>query len=217
MLRRMPDAPLAVTTMPELLDAVAQVSAPGRAIALVGGADFVDEGDVTAIAGFFGVLVEVLEATRTTVLDGGTDSGVMRLIGAARTAAAATFPLIGIVPGGVLERPGRTGEPISLARDHSLVVLVPGSSFGDEDPWLFEAADHLNGGSAPTLVVNGGRLTLEEASMRLGLGHLVVAVAGSGRAADELAEDPDLPASLRLRVIPVSADAARIAAAFEGG
>jgi len=43
----------------------------------------------------------------------------------------------------------------------------------------------------------------------------VVVVAGSGRAADELAGDEGLRASRRLRVVPLTADAATLTAALE--
>jgi SLOG in TRPM, prokaryote len=81
---------------------------------------------------------------------------------------------------------------------------------------LFAAADHLAGGSAPSIVINGGRLALAEARARLDGSHLVVVVGGSGRAADELASDVALLASGRLRVISLDVDEAGIAAALGG-
>jgi hypothetical protein len=139
----------------------------------------------------------------------------MRLIAEARMALDGTFRLIGVAPALAFSRPTRTGAPIEVARDHELVVLVPGSRFGEETPWLFAAADHLGGGSAKTVIVNGGDLALDEARGRIAAGHDVVAIGGSGRAADALASDARLRASGRLRVIPLTADVAAIAAALE--
>ncbi|MGH9886492.1 MAG: hypothetical protein ACREBE_13240, partial [bacterium] len=91
---------------------------------------------------------------------------------------------------------------------------VPGAWFGDETPWIFAAADYLGGGSAATIVVNGGALAYDEARQRLAIGHPVIAVEGSGRAADDLAGDKDLRASGRLRVMPLTVDDAALAEAL---
>ena len=181
---------------------------------LIGGADFTDPDLLVALRSFFDTLARFLDATGTTIVDGGTDTGVMRLIAEARMAIGGTFGLVGIAPEGAFRRLTRTGEPIEIARDHDLVITVPGSRFGDETSWLFAAADDLGGGAAPTLVVNGGRLTLEEANLRLAAGHQVIAVAGSGRAADELADDQGLRGSGRLRVIPLDVSAGGLADAI---
>jgi hypothetical protein len=161
------------------------------------------------------VLVDYLERTNTTVVDGGTDSGVMHLIARERAARRATFRLIGVAPRGAFQRRTRVGAEIRPAQRHSEIFLVPGSRFGDESAWIFAAADHLAGGDAPTMVINGGRLTHDEAAARLAEGRRVVTVAGSGRTADALAADRDLRASGRLRVIPLWVDADALGAALE--
>lgn len=201
--------------MDELAAALGPRPASGQAAILIGGADFTEVELASGLRGFFTHLAAHLEASRTAIVDGGTESGVMRLIASARTATGATFPLIGVAPALAFSRPTRTGAPIEVARDHDLVVLVPGSRFGEETRWLFAAADHLGGGSAATLLVNGGDLAFDEARQRLDAGYIVVAVEGSGRAADALASDSGLLASGRLRVIPLTADEAAIAAALE--
>jgi SLOG in TRPM, prokaryote len=217
MLTSMPDSVRAIATLAELIEILGPAPEDGRAVVLVGGADFTEPELVGGLRAFFASLADHLERTGTAVVDGGTDSGVMRLIAEARDAIAGDFPLIGVAPALAFSRPTRTGTPIEVAGGHSVVVLVPGSRFGEETPWLFAAADHLGGGSAPTLIVNGGSLAFDEARQRLIAGHAVIAVAGSGRAADELATDEGLRASGRLRVIPLTADEAAIAAALERG
>ena len=206
-----------VTTVDNQGELVAALGAPSalpRSIVLIGGADAASADDLESLRAFFATLVQHLDATGTAVVDGGTDSGVMRLIGAARDERGASFRLIGVTPRGALDRPTRDGAPIVLSASHPEILLVPGSQFGDETEYLFGAADHLAAGFAPTLVVNGGRLTLDEARLRMDAGHPVVVVAGSGRAADELAADQDLRASGRLRVVPLSANVEELASAF---
>lgn len=221
MLERMP-SPLRAVDSEADLDAVVAALAPagegsGRALILVGGATFADADPArtASIRSFLDALAAACEQTGTTIVDGGTDAGVMRWIAEARAAIDGTFPLVGVAPRGAFERSTRTGEPIVPAPGHSLVLLAPGSRFGDETTWLFATADRLGSGSAPAVVVNGGRLALHESRERLATGHAVIAVDGSGRAADELAADEGLRASGRLRVVPLASDAASLAAVLE--
>lgn len=217
----MPSPLRTIDSEADLEAALASLSATGhgtaRALILVGGATFADsDPDRTAgIRAFLGALAAACEQTGTAIVDGGTDAGVMRWIAEARAAIGGAFPLVGVAPRGAFERNTRTGEPIAPAVDHSLILLAPGSRFGDESAWLFATADRLSGGSAPAVVVNGGRLALHEARERLAGGHVVLAVEGSGRAADELASDEDLRASGRLRVIPLASDTTSLAAVLE--
>jgi len=204
-----------ITSTEELIRALGSAPAGSRALALVGGADAMPDAIRTQLDGLFETLVDYLDRTGTAVVDGGTDSGIMRLMGLTRAARRGSFRLIGVLPGKALQRRTSQGAEIRLAPEHPECLLVPGSRFGDESAWLFAAADHLAGGAAPTLVVNGGRLTHEEATARLAAGRTVVTVAGSGRAADALATDPGLRASGRLRVIPLTADAVTLSAALE--
>jgi TRPM family ion channel len=205
----------AAAALDGLADALATIDATGRALALIGGADFTEPELLVRLRAFFATLAAHCERTGTAVVDGGTDSGVMRLIAEARRSIGGTFPLVGVAPVGALRRRTRTGQAIEPAHDHTLILLVPGAHFGDETAILFATADHLGGPCAPAIVVNGGALALDEAHARLNAGGVVVAVEGSGRAADELArtldDDPGLRASGRLRTIPLSVDEADLA------
>jgi hypothetical protein len=215
MLRAMTGAVRDVASEADLIDALGPAPADGRALILIGGADATEPERHASLQAFFITLARYCEQTGTTVVDGGTDSGVMRFIGEARTAIGGTFRLVGVAPQGAFQRPTKAGSQIRPAPNHSLILRVPGGWFGDETRWLFAAADHISRGSAATFVVNGGRLTLDEANQRLASRHPVVAVQGSGRAADELVGDEALRASGRLRVISMSVDEAGLAAAID--
>jgi hypothetical protein len=211
----MPGGPRLHTVVDETQLAAALGPRPdgGRAVALIGGADRLPEAAVHLIGPFVETVAVTLDRLRTALVDGGTDSGVMRLIGAARTQVHGTFRLVGVVPAGTLDRPSRDGRTISLARDHPEIILVPGDQFGDETIWLYRTADYLGSGTAPTIVVNGGELSLKEAQRRLAAGHVVIAVAGSGRAADILAGNEDAQRSLR--VVSLDVDSPTLAAVLE--
>ena len=206
----------AVASDAELLDALGPAAADGRALVLIGGADNTEPDRLGALEAFMATVVRYCAKTGTAVVDGGTDSGVMRLIGKARASADGTFRLIGVAPTGAFERQTKQGASIHPARHHSLILRVPGSWFGDETPWLFRAADHLGGGSARTIVVNGGALTDTEARTRLATGHTVIAIEGSGRAADDLIADAALRASGTLRAMPLTVSDAELAQVLEG-
>lgn len=125
------------------------------------------------------------------MVDGGTDAGVMRLMGEARVGADSGFPLVGVAAAGTVALPAEPLPRPDAARlepRHSHFVLVPGSEWGDESPWLARVAGALAGGSPSlTVLVNGGETALEDASLSVASGRPVISVSGSGRAADALA------------------------------
>src|SRR5690348_5309655 len=108
-------------------------------LAVVGGAAGLDEAGKKRLLALFGhALVPVVVSRQAVVVDGGTDSGVMQLIGQARAAAGVSFPLVGVAAEKTIILPGDDAEPgdrAPLDRNHSHFVLVPGSSWGDESPW----------------------------------------------------------------------------------
>lgn len=115
----------------------------------------------------------------------------MRLMGQARAGMDATFPLIGVAAIGTVALPGVPLSPpdaASLEPHHTHFVLVPGSEWGDESPWLAHVASALaDGAPSVTVLVDGGETAWEDVSQSVEAGRPVVAIAGSGRTADKLA------------------------------
>ena len=158
-------------------------------LVLVGGASGLD----TAVADrllvlFRDRLVPLLDQLGAAVLDGGTDAGVMALMGQARRAAGARFPLVGVAARGTVRMPG---EPMSagaaLEPNHSHWLLVPGGSWGDEIPWMNAAAVLLGAGhGSATLVAAGGRITKLDVDASLEQGRATLLLAGSGGTADAI-------------------------------
>ena len=164
---------------------------PRPVVVLVGGADGLGDAQLARLRPLFEEgLAPLADALGACVIDGGTDTGVMGLIGQARAKLGASFPLIGVSARGTVLRlaarqPSMT--PLAGASSHH-AVLVPGSRWGEESPWLAAIASQL-AGDAPsvTVVINGGEVTFDDAARSVEAGRPVLVVAGSGRAADAMA------------------------------
>jgi hypothetical protein len=157
----------------------------GRPVLLVvGGADGMDEAAAEAVGRLArDVIGPAVVAADAAVVDGGTDTGVMRLLGLARQAADGAFALVGVAP------VGRVGSPASVPEpNHSLVLAVPGDAWGDESPWLLPVARAIARGLPVVLMLlNGGDIARREALAAVAEGVRTIVVGGSGRAADDLA------------------------------
>jgi hypothetical protein len=56
------------------------------------------------------VLAPLAQTLQAAILDGGTDCGIIRIIGQARSLINATFPLIGVLPASKLHPPPENGQ-----------------------------------------------------------------------------------------------------------
>jgi SLOG in TRPM, prokaryote/SMODS and SLOG-associating 2TM effector domain 1/Protein of unknown function (DUF4231) len=143
------------------------------------------------------------------VIDGGTSSGVMSILGRASAASDSTVVLVGVAPAGKVtfggdDRPGAETR-IQLEPNHTHFLLANSSEWGGETTLMFAAVATISRDRpAAVLVVGGGPGTLDEVAAAGALGLPVVALAGSGGAADLLAGGNDGPA------VP-DVDAARVA------
>lgn len=161
-------------------------------LVVVGGASNISEADFLRIQRLFvEVLAPIAETLGAYVVDGGTDAGVMQLMGVARTQIGAKFALIGVTPESKVALPNhsKTAADLTLLEpNHTHFVLVPGSDWGDESPWISGVATVLaNDAPSVTILLNGGEITFKDAFSSVNSGRLVVVIAGSGRTADILA------------------------------
>jgi hypothetical protein len=160
-------------------------------LVLTGGATHLNLAASQRLQDFFlGCLVPVAEKLQLTVIDGGTDAGVMRLMGMGRSAQKATFPLVGVAPARKVHLPETT--PLSgtqpLEPHHTHFVLTPGFAWGAESPWIAQIATILAGNQpSMTLLVNGGTVSLIDVQASLAEQRPVFVLAGSGRLADDIA------------------------------
>jgi hypothetical protein len=161
-------------------------------LVLVGGASGMDD---TVAASLQAVLAEavlpVLAGNDVVVIDGGTDAGVMRMIGRARAVAGADFPLVGVAAEGTVALPGdgtASADAAPLERHHSHFVLVPGGKWGDESPWLARTATAIAERSpSATMLINGGQISFQDVERSLADRRPVMVLDGTGRTADRIA------------------------------
>ena len=163
---------------------------PRPVLVVVGGASLMSARDRRRLEPLFTeILAPLAQRLAATVVDGGTDTGVMSLMGAARAAAGGRFPLIGVVVEELTDQ-ARTAnvDAVSLEPNHTHFVFVPGSEWGDEASWLAELATAVAGREpSATVLANGGPIAVADARHSIDAGRRVIVLDGSGRTADALA------------------------------
>jgi hypothetical protein len=182
------------TDIPALVRSLGFV-APRPVLVLIGGAGGVSELQVNYLTGYLCRYVfPVVHRVGAVVVDGGTDSGVMRAVGRMRRDAAPDFPLIGVVAGGVMkpDPEAATAGAAVVEPHHTDLLVVPGEDWGDEVPWIGRVATAIAGPrSSVTLLVNGGEIAYRDMAESLRRDRPVVVLAGSGRTADAVAAAAD--------------------------
>ncbi len=162
---------------------------PRPTLVILGGAGKMSDTDLSRLRSLFvNVLAPLVEELGASVVDGGTDFGVMQMIGQAAEISA-QFALIGVTPVGKVALPNQPPpeEVSALEPNHSHFVLIPGSDWGDESPWLANVATVIaKGAPSVAVLVNGGEISKKDVSENHKANRTVLAVAGSGRLADTL-------------------------------
>lgn len=182
-------------------------------LVIVGGAGLMEAVSMQRLQVLFNAVIAPLAQERgLTVIDGGTDVGVMQLMGQARHRLGGTFPLVGVLPQGQANMPAaaamaealpssgdrgsnhpppalESGVPeYSLEPHHSHFALTPGEEWGSESVWISDLATAV---SAPqpslTLLINGGKIAAADFHLHLAAGRPMLVLAGSGRFADDVA------------------------------
>ena len=192
---------VAVKTEAELPPAFAKMGLQEKrpVLVVIGGASLIAEADFIRLQNLFTeVLAPLAQELGCYVVDGGTDAGVMKLIGSARGSLdvnQSLFPLIGVSPIGLVKLPDQTDTSSKINTDatelephHSHFFLVPGNQWGDESRWLARVASLLAGDySSVTVLINGGAIALVDVKESAKEHRPIVTIVGSGRLADEIA------------------------------
>ena len=133
------------------------------------------------------------EERQAVIIDGGTESGIMKLIGDTRGKVGYQFPLIGVSPLGKVSYPGYQNphEEAFLEDRHSHFVLVDGDQWGVESKLIVSLAHAIAGnGQKPAvgILINGGQIAMQEVYLATTRRQKIpmIVLEGSGRAADEI-------------------------------
>ena len=174
---------------------------PRPTLVLIGGASGLEPAMRNRLRDLFArALAAPVAARNAVIVDGATDSGIMQLIGQARRGASGSdgsppFPLVGVAAEGTVILPGADSaasdaDKAPLEPNHSHFVLVPGTKWGDESPWIARVATVLAGPNPSVAVLcNGGEVSWTDVRCNaLDEGRPVIVLAGSGRTADALAQ-----------------------------
>jgi hypothetical protein len=152
--------------------------------------------------------------TGALIIDGGTKSGVMELIGQGVAEWEPKPTLLGVAPAGKITYPGGPAadsipDGAPLDPNHSYFVMVDSQEWGGETRTMYELAKALAnrvlaspvpGGngltgqdltakniSGVTMLVNGGPIAKDEVLRSVRQGWPIIVIEGSGRLADEIA------------------------------
>jgi hypothetical protein len=164
---------------------------PRALIMVFGGAKGLDDSRKTRLAELFiNAIAPAAAELGALIMDGGTQSGVMAMMGEAVVRDGRRCELLGIAPAGKVTYPGGLREVgiadgVPLEPNHSHFVLVESDEWGGETGKMLELACAFN---APivAILVNGGAIAADEALQSVRNGWQLLVIEGSGRFADEL-------------------------------
>jgi hypothetical protein len=181
-------------------------------IVLIGGG--IDEQQAAVTQRAMQAISRVAEDIGAVGICGGTDMGTMAEIGRVRSRNGYKFPLMGIAPEELVTWPGgpHSGKFLGwgekrwqLEPHYSHFILVPGGQFGDESPWIIDAATLLSKDhTSVTILIGGGEVSRKDIDLSLEMGRPVIALSRTGHLADELARQPNR--HKLITVIPVHAE-----------
>jgi hypothetical protein len=175
-----------------LVDAL-QLTSPTPILLVIGGADTLNPAVERRLERLFerGVVRAAAE-TGSTVMDGGTASGVMGVLGRAVAASDASAPYLGVAPAGKVTFEGdehhRSAGTTKLEPNHTDFILANSDEWGDETSLLFEVLDELSTARpAVAVLAGGGSNTIDEVRLAIERRMRIVVIEGTGGLADELA------------------------------
>jgi hypothetical protein len=181
-------------------------------IVLIGGVIDKEHAAVTQQA--VQTISKIAQDRKAVVVCGGTNMGIMAEIGNTRRRNHHNFPLVGIAPEELVTWPrgpqntkflwwGK--ERWQLEPHYSHFILVPGTQFGDESPWIVDAATILSKGhGSVTILINGGEVSRKDIELSLQSGRPVIVLSRTGRLADDVASQPER--DKMITVVPANAE-----------
>ena len=176
-------------TKAEEIVAVLDIPPPKALILIAGGADTLDEKHKLPLVRLFGGIARAAANLDAVIIDGGTQSGVMELMGQGIADCGYQSPLIGVAPIGKVKYPGSIGEgDTDLDPNHSYFVLVEGGDWGSELDTINKLVQVFTKESAGVVILaGGGPNSINEALCAVRYNLPLIVLEGTGGMADEIA------------------------------
>jgi hypothetical protein len=170
------------------------IQQPGAVILVVGGASKIDKQlspDLLQLCAYG--IAQVAASSNALIIDGGTQAGVMAIMGQAVAKQQQRSMLLGVAPAGRVVYPGQSAEMacnkgVSLDPNHSHFVLIETDTWGGETETMYELAQTLSANCPSVAVlINGGSIAKSEVVLNVRQRRPIIVIEGSGRLADEIA------------------------------
>lgn len=186
--------PPAGTKAADILDALG-IEQPKALVMISGGAAELDEALKPRLVQLFSRgIARAAANTGALIIDGGTQAGVMAIMGQGVADQGRKSTLLGVAPAEKVTYPGGPAEgsiedSAPLDPNHSHFVLVQSDEWGGETETMYELAEVLAEGiPVVTVLVSGGPIARDEVLRSVRQGWPIIVVQGSGRLADEIIE-----------------------------
>jgi len=167
---------------------------PEALLMITGGASEMDEEVDSNLARLFTQgIAPIAISMGAMIIDGGTQAGVMKMIGEAMSEQRQKSILLGVSAEGRVIYPGKPFKEdeqkrTQLDSNHSHFVLVETDVQGGETETMYGLAAMLSSAcSSVAILSNGGKITVEEVLQNVIQRRPVIVITGSGRFADNLA------------------------------
>jgi hypothetical protein len=182
--------PAANTPTADILHALS-IQSPKALFMVIGGAEGIDDPFKARLKQLCSRgIARVAAETGAAIIDGGTEAGIMQMMGQAVADRGRHSPLLGVAPARQVTYPGKSAENslTPLDPNHSHFVLSEGNEWGDETNMMYMLASAL-GQHVPVVVIlaNGGSIAKREALCSVQHQWPIIVIQGSGRTADEIA------------------------------
>lgn len=181
--------PTAQSKMEEVVAALA-LNPYSAAILVIGGADGLAEKAIPRLKQMFGrgIARAAVEA-KAVIIDGGTQAGVMAMMGEGVESRGYKSQLVGVAPAALVSYPGGPTEGTPLEPNHSHFVLAEGNTWGSETGTMFNLLKVLVADKVPAVAIlaGGGDNTLKEVLSVVRQNLPLIVVEGSGGLADQIA------------------------------
>lgn len=178
----------------EILDAL-NIQRPGALIMIAGATSELSEEITSHLAQLCSLgIMPTVNKKNAMIIDGGTQVGIIKLIGLSANEWGHRLNLLGITCAGLVTYPG--GPSIKeelrdmsapLDPNHSHFVLVQTEIWGRETETMYALAQLISKGiPVITLVINGGNIAKNEVLYSVRHGWPLLIIEGTGRLADEI-------------------------------